>query len=114
MTRERRDSNRTKGLIRIGYGKTKVCVFDLTEDLSLTGVFLRTPYPLDIDTPLQIEIQYTPRGKKDAVSLKLKGRVVRVQNDHDVQGMGVEFLDLTANDTALLKTLLKHLPTVSR
>jgi len=73
--KERRSSERVKGHIRIGYGETQVCVSDLTENLSLKGLFLRTPYPMEIGTFLRTEIHYQLRPKGKVHILKLEGKV---------------------------------------
>ena len=106
---ERRKNKRVKGHIRVAYGPQSIVVSDLTEDLSDSGVYVRTPYPLDLATVLQIEIHWNVPGRAKPHILKLHGHVARVNSGAENAGMGIEFDDLTADDKAQLDRILASL-----
>jgi len=110
MKTERRTTERIKGHIRIGYGPNKVCVSDLTDDLSPKGLFLRTPYPLDEGTLLKIEIHYQFKPKDKVKVLNLEGMVKRIQKDQDKSGMGIEFLNISPEIQDSLFSIINRLP----
>jgi c-di-GMP-binding flagellar brake protein YcgR len=106
----RREKERIKGHIRIGYGKTEIRVSDLTNDLSLKGTFVRTPYPLEVGTLLKIEIKYQMKPKDEPTIFYLEGRVARIQSQKDQEGMGLEFLNVSEENQKELIALINLLP----
>ena len=110
MGAERRTTERIKGHIRIGYGPNKVCVSDLTENLSPKGIFLRTPYPLDEGSLLKIEIHFQLQPKTKVKILNLEGIVKRVDKNGDNPGMGIEFLNLTQEQEETLFSIINRIP----
>jgi len=110
INKNQRKSKRIPGHIRIGYGETKVCVSDITENISQNGLFIRTPYPLEVGTHLKIELHYQTNKKANNTStLKLEGRVAHIRKDSELEGMGIVFLNLSDENNIELQKIMDRL-----
>ncbi len=63
-----------------------------TRNLSITGVFLESTYPVSVGSMLDLEL-----GLPTDEKVRIKGRIVRVVDPEDLEedeipGMGIEFL----------------------
>ncbi|MBK7860692.1 MAG: PilZ domain-containing protein [Archangiaceae bacterium] len=79
------------------------------KDLSEGGVFIRTDKPLQLERVVDVDL--LAPGRVDPI--RLRGRITRVQNDEasrlaNLQGMGVKFIELTAQADAALKGLVQE------
>lgn len=101
---ERRKSNRRKAA-----GKSKVhseqgLTYSNTVDISKGGIFISTPEPLGIGSPISLAVQIPGHG-----SLELKGIVRWVRNDDkegERAGMGIEFTEISEAKVDALKKFL--------
>jgi Tfp pilus assembly protein PilZ len=87
-------ANRVKAGIRFG-----------AADVSTGGAFLRSDLLFEVGELLNLEIQLPA-----ARLIKARGRVVRVSRDSAedrVPGMGIEFVDLSAEDRAAIEATLR-------
>lgn len=84
----------------------------LATDLSPFGVWLQSPFPLEVDEEMVLELR-PPRWQ--GADLQVFGAVRRVElrrraSDPRASGMGVEFLDLREEEAAELARALRGLP----
>src|SRR5690348_4001779 len=84
------------------------------KDLSEGGVFIRTDKPLALERVVDVDLLTPGRAEP----LRLRGRIVRVQNDEasrvaNLQGMGVKFIELTLQQDAALKAMVAEYSTVA-
>ena len=89
------DANRVRAGIR----------FDAA-DVSAGGAFLRSDLLFEVGELLHLEIQLPPPSPRQ---IRARGRVVRVTREsaHDrTPGMGIEFMDLAADDRDALEAAL--------
>jgi len=71
-------------------------------DISMQGIFLRTAHQLHTDTLCDVEIMLT--GASTRLSLKVKGQVVRSDED----GLGIEFKGVDIDSYFHLKNLVMY------
>lgn len=88
-------ANRVSGGIR----------FDRSE-VSIGGAFLRADLFFEVGERLTLQFQLPPSGP----AVRTGGRVSRVSRGHarEVPGMGVEFVDLRAEDRAAIEERLRR------
>ncbi|PLX84553.1 MAG: hypothetical protein C0614_05065 [Desulfuromonas sp.] len=93
--------SRQKAEIRVYYGPTqKAIVYDFSADISTGGIYLCTKIPFKIDQ--RLTLHFSLPGK--ATSVNCKARVAWVNQVNNLskpefpQGIGVEFLDLPAEE----------------
>lgn len=105
---ERREWQRVLVDLEVDYGNEDNYLFAYIRDISATGIFVRTNNPEQPGTHLNL--RFTPPG---AAPLELEGEVIWVNayrpgdtnNLHP--GMGIRFLELTADQRRELATLVK-------
>lgn len=112
MNKEGRTQIRKPGFCRIAYGLTEPIVSDLTQDISLKGVFIRTPYFFDLGTEMAMELEYYNAEEKSLTTMRFKGKIVRLQNNIEDPGMGVEFIDLDPEKEEFLTKVIAKIPKV--
>ncbi len=71
-------------------------------DISLKGLFVRTPVRLAIDSPCKVEIELS--GTSSELRIRVTARVIR----HGKDGMGIRFDALDIDSYLHLKNLLVH------
>ena len=79
-------------------------------DVSTGGAFLRTDLLLEVGELLMLEFRL-PRGdSQDGAHVRTAGRVTRVSRGYarEVPGMGVEFVDLRAEDRQAIEEHLRR------
>lgn len=112
MNNESRSHIRKPGFCRVAYGLTEPIVSDLTQDISPKGIFIRTPYFFDLGTEMVMELEYYSAEEKSLTTMRFKGKIVRLQNNLEDPGMGVEFIDLDSEKDAFLAKVIAKIPKV--
>jgi Tfp pilus assembly protein PilZ len=107
----RRDTRKhTRGTLELpvlvsdAHSKAKVGIRFDAADVSGGGAFLRSDLLFEVGELLLLQFAL-PSGRK----LKVRGRVVRASRDGGAEhqaGMGVEFVDLSADDRAAIEAQL--------
>lgn len=97
---EQRHANRLN--VNDGYTRIDDFVAEYVSNVSRTGVFIRTRDLLPIGTEVQLRFSIF---LDDFETIEGEGRVVRVVDDSDEPGMGVEFVSLTDASRDLLERL---------
>ena len=88
----------TKAIVR----SKNSTVIGIVENLSLAGIFLKTPERLGINRLVKIELLFT--GTSSQISIILDGKITRHQNI----GMGVEFKNIDLDAFIHLKNLITY------
>jgi len=79
--------------------------FSSTIDISDGGMFISTPEPLNENSEVDLVLHLTGT---DPIELKARVRWNRDERDEDIRaGMGVEFLNPTTKQTALINKYLE-------
>ena len=102
---ERRRSERTPVVVRIEYETVDALFSEFTRNINEGGVFIETDTPAELDSAVLLQFQLP--GSREP--LKVSGRVVRIAEDEETPGMGVEFEDLTQHDRARIDALVQQL-----
>jgi hypothetical protein len=74
----------------------------IVENLSLAGIFLKTPEKLALKRVVKIELLFT--GASSQISILLDGKITR----HENIGMGIEFRDIDLDAYFHLKNLIDY------
>lgn len=69
------------------------------KNISLGGLFIETPTPMEIDTVLRVSF-HLPGSEREIQAL---GIVRWISNTRDMRGMGVQFLQVTTDDKDAIK-----------
>jgi len=77
-------------------------VIGVIENLSLNGIFLKTPEKLRVNRVVKIELLFT--GTSSQLSILLNGEIVR----HENTGMAVHFKDIDLDAFFHLENLIKY------
>jgi hypothetical protein len=77
-------------------------IIGIVENLSLAGIFLKTPERLGLNRLVKIELLFT--GTSSQISIVLDGKITR----HENIGMGVEFRNLDLDAFFHLKNLITY------
>lgn len=88
----------TKAIVR----SKNSTVIGIVENLSLAGIFLKTPERLGINRLVKIELLFT--GTSSQISIILDGKITR----HENLGMGVEFKNIDLDAFFHLKSLIMY------
>jgi type IV pilus assembly protein PilZ len=105
---ERREWKRVLVDLEVDYGNEDNYLFAYIRDISATGIFVRTNNPEAPGTHLNL--RFTPTG---GTPLELEGEVIWVNayrpghTDNLHPGMGIRFIELTADQRRELATLVK-------
>jgi hypothetical protein len=89
---------KTKAIVR----KKDSTVIGIVENLSLAGIFLKTPERLGLNRLVKIELLFT--GTSSQISIILDGKITR----HENIGMGIEFRNLDLDAFFHLKNLITY------
>lgn len=89
---------KTKSIVR----QKDSTVIGIVENLSLAGIFLKTPERLGLNRLVKIELLFT--GTSSQISIILDGKITR----HENIGMGIEFRDLDLDAFFHLKNLITY------
>ena len=89
---------KTKAIVR----QKDSTVIGIVENLSLAGIFLKTPERLGLRRLVKIELLFT--GTSSQISVILDGKITR----HENIGMGIEFRDLDLDAFFHLGNLLAY------
>ena len=93
-----RISFKTKAIVR----QKDSTVIGIVENLSLAGIFLKTPERLGLNRLVKIELLFT--GTSSQISIILDGKITR----HENIGMGIEFRNLDLDAFFHLKNLITY------
>ena len=77
-------------------------VIGIVENLSLAGIFLKTPEKLALKRVVKIELLFT--GTSSQISILLDGKITR----HENIGMGIEFRNIDLDAYFHLKNLIEY------
>jgi hypothetical protein len=89
---------KTKAIVR----QKDFTVIGIVENLSLAGIFLKTPERLGLKRLVKIELLFT--GTSSQISIILDGKITR----HENIGMGIEFRNLDLDAFFHLKNLITY------
>jgi hypothetical protein len=89
---------KTKAIVR----QKDATVIGIVENLSLAGIFLKTPERLGLKRLVKIELLFT--GTSSQISIILDGKITR----HENIGMGIEFRNLDLDAFFHLKNLIAY------
>ena len=77
-------------------------VIGVSENLSLNGLFLKTPEKLRVNRVVKIELLFT--GTSSQLSILLNGKILR----HENIGMAIQYRDMDLDAFFHLKNLIKY------
>ena len=77
-------------------------VIGVIDNLSLNGIFLKTPEKLRVNRVVKIELLFT--GTSSQLSILLNGRIIR----HENIGMAIQFKDIDLDAFFHLENLIKY------
>lgn len=77
-------------------------VIGVIENLSLNGLFLKTPEKLRVNRVVKIELLFT--GTSSQLSILLNGKILR----HENIGMAIQYRDMDLDAFFHLKNLIKY------
>ena len=77
-------------------------VIGVIENLSLSGLFLKTPEKLRVNRVVKIELLFT--GTSSQLSILLNGKILR----HENIGMAIQYRDIDLDAFFHLKNLIKY------
>ena len=77
-------------------------VIGLIENLSLNGIFLKTPEKLRVNRDVRIELLFT--GTSSQLSILLNGQILR----HERTGMAIQFNDIDLDAFFHLENLIRY------
>lgn len=86
----------TKAIVR----SKDATVIGIVENLSLDGIFLKTPEKLRLNRIVKIELLFT--GTSSQLSILLNGKIMR----HENTGMAIQFKDVDMDAFLHLKNLI--------
>jgi hypothetical protein len=88
----------TKAIVR----SKDATVIGIVENLSLDGIFLKTPEKLNLNRLVKIELLIT--GTSSQLSILLDGKIMR----HENVGMAIQFRDIDMDAFFHLKNLISY------
>jgi hypothetical protein len=88
----------TKAIVR----SKDATVIGIVENLSLAGIFLKTPEKLRINRIVKIELLFT--GTSSQLSILLNGKIMR----HENTGMAIQFKNVDMDAFLHLKNLISY------
>ena len=88
----------TKAIVR----SKDATVIGIVENLSLDGIFLKTPEKLNLNRIVKIEVLIT--GTSSQLSILLDGKITR----HENVGMAIQFKNVDMDAFFHLKNLISH------
>jgi hypothetical protein len=88
----------TKAIVR----SKDATVIGIVENLSLDGIFLKTPEKLKLNRVVKIELLFT--GTSSQLSILLDGKIMR----HENVGMAIQFKDVDMDAFLHLKNLISY------
>jgi hypothetical protein len=91
---EKRDSTRFRKRLRLRFGKEIPSTLAYTEDVSLSGVFIKTPNVLQPRSPIAIELEFPDGGTVAMEGVVMWAKRVPLSLIHKVNksGMGVRII----------------------
>jgi len=89
---------KTKAIVR----QKDSTVIGIVENLSLAGIFLKTPEKLALKRVVKIELLFT--GTSSQISILLDGKISR----HENIGMGIEFKNMDIDAFYHLRNLISY------
>ena len=89
---------KTKAIVR----QKDSTVIGIVENLSLAGIFLKTPERLGLNRLVKIELLFT--GTSSQISIILDGKIMR----HENLGMAIQFRNVDIDAFIHLKNLLSY------
>ena len=88
----------TKAIVR----SKDATVIGIVENLSLDGIYLKTPEKLRLNRIVKIELLFT--GTSSQLSILLDGKIMR----HENTGMAIQFKDIDMDAFLHLKNLISY------
>ena len=88
----------TKAIVR----SKDATVIGVVENLSLDGIFLKTPEKLNLNRSVKIEVLIT--GTSSQLSILLDGKIMR----HENVGMAIQFKNVDMDAFFHLKNIISH------
>jgi len=106
---ERRRSDRAQFLVRVDYSTVDEMFSEFTRDINEGGLFIETDNPRPAGT--LVSMVFNLPGSDEPI--RTEGRVVRINAGEDglMQGMGIEFDDLSDDDRRRIDQLVRTLRT---
>ncbi len=105
--RERRKSDRFPTFMKVNYTDGETFLYSYIENISDMGIFVYSEEPFDIGTELNLQFG----REEDEDPIEIRGRVMwvnPVRNGGNINpGMGIEFLNLTADTREQIVELVK-------
>jgi uncharacterized protein (TIGR02266 family) len=96
--------------ISVGYASTDAFLFIHPDNISQMGIFIPTRQTLEAGTPLRLRFEVG-----DGETLDLSGRVAWASDPEEPgYGMGVEFVEVTAEQQERLKALVGQVASLPR
>lgn len=91
---EKRDSIRFRKRLRLRFGKETPSTLAYTEDVSLSGVFIKTPNVLQPRSPIAIELEFPDGGTVAMEGVVMWAKRVPLSLLHKINksGMGVRIM----------------------
>ena len=105
--KELREGQRFPFRIRVDYKSKEIFLFEYSENLSTSGIFLNTPEPLVPGTHL--ELQFTPEGGDEIISVAGEVIWVNAGKDSTKPGMGIKFVDINKRTREKITNLVRRL-----
>lgn len=109
MSVERRNRPRVDFTIQVTFDIEDRHLHDLQcENISMSGLFLRTDAPLPLATVGQLSIVL--ECGEDRLEVRSKSKVVRIVSDESgkIIGVGLEFIDLDSESSLNLFNVIKY------
>ncbi len=99
---DKRDIRRIKKRITINFSDDKVVKVGFTQDISMIGMFIHTPYVLPPNSKIKIKITLPEGSTVELVALVMWAKKVPPNLFHLVKknGMGVRFLRFISGEEA--------------
>ena len=88
----------TKAIVRA----KETTVIGVVENLSLDGIFLKTPEKLRLNRVVKIELLFT--GTSSQLSILLDGKIMR----HEIIGMAIQFRNVDIDAFIHLRNLISY------
>ena len=110
MAQERRYRQRQEAILAVDYfsESQNPSLFYVTTDISQSGVFIKTPRPLDIGS--RVELVFSLESSAETPDMEdrvlVQGVVTHVRTDGDDAGMGIRFENLAADDWRRLQSFI--------
>lgn len=110
---ERRQELRVPFNLRVRYRSGEVFVNNYIYNLSTGGVFISTPHPLPLDTPIKLHLIFDDQKKEIEVEGKVVWENTKQSSLRDISkpGMGVKFTRISPEARAFIEDIIHSVVT---